>query len=185
MRQSPGRRRRQGVPSRLKSGKRGDAEQMPALPWRTRDVVLEFTIYFSPAFKKINGTVLAVFVGARRDASKILRNRRFHRPDEGMNRTENEDRGLLIPAGFAQRLSPIFRGVRFERPRRIGAKLCRDSERTQERPRFHVSRDDQRILDVALAQGLNESVHVARFAPVGERKLVFGGGQSQRTDHHS
>src|SRR5882762_1930613 len=39
-------------------------------------------------------------------------------------------------------------------------------------------------MNVARAHRLNESVHVARFAPVSERKLVFGGGQSQRTDHH-
>ena len=39
-------------------------------------------------------------------------------------------------------------------------------------------------MDVALAHFLNESVHVTCLPPVGKGKLVFGGGQSQRTDHH-
>src|SRR2546426_1857178 len=74
--------------------------------------------------------------------------------------------------------------MRFERPGRVGSKLSRDPERTQELARFHVSRDDHRILDVALAHGLYDSVHVARLAAVSKRNLVFCRGQTQRADHH-
>src|SRR3989475_10870654 len=74
--------------------------------------------------------------------------------------------------------------MRFERPGRVGSKLSRDPERTQELARFHVSREDHRILDVALAHGLYDSVHVARLAAVSKRNLVFCRGQTQRNDHH-
>src|SRR5258708_10529940 len=72
----------------------------------------------------------------------------------------------------------------FKCPCRIGAKLSGNPERTQERPRFNVSCDDRRILDVALAHGSNDPVHVARLAAVSKRNLVFYRSQPQRSNHH-
>src|SRR5260221_12294833 len=94
------------------------------------DVALKFAIDFISAFKKINRTVLAAFVGARRHTSEIFRNRCFHRPDKGMNRTDNEDRRFLIPAGFPQYCASVFRRMRFKGPCRVGAKL-RDRKSTR------------------------------------------------------
>ena len=74
--------------------------------------------------------------------------------------------------------------MRFKRPGSIRTQLSWNSEGTQKGTRFHVARDDQRIVDVALAHRLNEPVHVPRFATVGEGKLVFSGSQTERTNHH-
>ncbi len=101
-----------------------------------------------------------------------------------MNRTDNEDRRFLIPAGFPQYFASVFRWMWFKGPCRVGAKLGWNPERTQKRPRFHVASDDHRVLDVTLAHGLNEPVHVTCLAAVGNRNLVFRRCQPQRTDHH-
>src|SRR6266481_1653638 len=85
-------------------------------PGESGDIVLEFAINFIAAFKKINGTVLAIFVGASRGAGQILCNRCFHRPHERMNRTKNKDGSLLIPAGFPQHLARVFGRMRLEGP---------------------------------------------------------------------
>src|SRR2546427_5848169 len=53
--------------------------------------------------------------------------------------------------------------------RSVCAKLRRNSQRTQECPRFHIASDDHRIMDVPSAHGLNETVHVTCFSPIGER----------------
>ena len=39
-------------------------------------------------------------------------------------------------------------------------------------------------MDVAFARGLDDSVHVARFPAVRERKFIFRGSQPERADHH-
>src|SRR5260370_604868 len=74
--------------------------------------------------------------------------------------------------------------MRFKGPCRVGAKLGWNPQRTQKRPRFHVASDDHRVLDVTLAHGLNDPVHVTCLAAVSKRNLVFSRSQSQRTNHH-
>src|SRR5258708_36957391 len=74
--------------------------------------------------------------------------------------------------------------MRLKRPGGVRAKLRRNSQRTQECPRFHIASDDHRIMDVPGAHGLNETVHVTRFSPIGERELILRRSEPQRTDHH-
>ena len=106
-------------------------------------VVTIFPIHLRPRLKKVNSAVLAVFVCAGGRARDVFRNGSLHGPDKWVNRTQNQDRRLFVPARVAQRFSAVFRGVRLERPGRIRPKLRRNAQRAEQRLRFHVARDDQ------------------------------------------
>src|SRR5260370_9362261 len=75
----------------------------------TGNVVTIFPIHLRSGLKKANGAVLALFECASGRAGDVFRDGSLHGPDKWVNRTQNQDRSLLVPALFPQRFSAIFR----------------------------------------------------------------------------
>src|SRR5260370_31902437 len=94
---------------------------------KSRDVAAVFFVHLVARLMEIHGAVLAFLVGAGGGARDVFRDGRFHRPDKGVNWTKNENRGLLVPARFAQGLAREFGWMRLERPVRIGAQVGTDA----------------------------------------------------------
>ncbi len=86
-----------------------------------------------------------------------------------MNWAEHEDGSFFVPTCFAQRLARVLRRMRFESPSRVRAQLSGNSEFAQQILRFHVARDDQRIVDITRAHVFDQRIHVPGFRPVGKR----------------
>src|ERR1700686_91981 len=86
-----------------------------------RDVATVFGVYFGPRLMKVNCTVLGLFVSAGSHARDVFCDRGWHRPDERMNRTEHEDKGLFVPTRFTESFAGIFRRMRLKCPGRVGA----------------------------------------------------------------
>ena len=109
----------------------------------TVEVVLKFAVNIRTRLVKINRAILAFFIGAGSGASDIFCERSFYRPDERMNRAEDENGSFFVPAGVAQRFAAVGIWMRLERPGCIGAKLGGDAEFAQHGLRFDVARDHQ------------------------------------------
>src|ERR1700730_4687980 len=148
------------------------------------NVVAILFFYHWTRFVEIDGSILAVLVGAGRDARHILRDRSFHWPNERMNRAEDEYRRLFVPTGVPERFPSVGECMRFKGPGGVRAELGGNPQLAQEVLRLGIARDHQRFVNVSFAHVLNQGIHVASFAAIGERKFVFRGGQAQRADQH-
>src|SRR5437870_10443246 len=104
----------------------------------SRNVVFEFSIHFGSGLKEINGTILAVVIGAGSDARDVFRNGGFHRPDERMNGAEDEYGCLFVPARIARHLSAVLGRMRFNGPGGFRPKPGWNSRGTQRGRRSHV-----------------------------------------------
>ena len=82
---------------------------------------------------EVDGSVLALFVGAGRYPGDVLGDGRFHWPDEGMNGTQHENRCLFVPARVAQNFAGVFGRVGLEGPGGVGAEFRGNAELAEER----------------------------------------------------
>src|SRR6476660_7082393 len=87
------------------------------------DVMPKFAVDVRARLEEIYGAILAVFVSARRCSRDVFSNGRAHRPDKGMNRTQHEDGGLLVPTCLAEDLPGVLLRMRVKGPRRVGAQF--------------------------------------------------------------
>src|SRR5262249_27632878 len=106
-------------------------------------VVLELALDVVTGLMEIDGAVLAFLVSASGNARDVFGEGCFHGPHEGMNWAKDEDGGLFVPAGVAQRFAAVGIGIRFEGPSRVGAEFGRDAEFTEDGLRLDVTGDDQ------------------------------------------
>src|SRR5215467_9595919 len=122
---------------------------------------------------KVNGAVLALLVSASGYEREILRNRALDRPHERKNWAEREDGRLFVPTCLTEDFQAIFGGMGLKRPGSICAQFGLNAKFIQQDLRFCAARNDQRILDVALAHVFNEWVHVPGFPTIADRQLVL------------
>ena len=133
---------------------------------------------------EVNGPVVTGLVQPQQGTGGELGQRGPHRPPEGVDGAEPQDRSASIPTGGFQLLFPVFRSMGFKGPGRIGPQLSRYPQTAQDALRFLVAGDDQRIGTETPAHALQKAVHVAGFRSISHRKPVMGGGDSQAADHH-
>ena len=156
-----------------------DGEHAMLLPKRacradkSIDVVFVLAIRFGTGFVEIDRAILAFFVGSGGDARDIFCKRRFHRPHERMNRAKNQHGCFFVPSGIAQCFAAICVGMRFEGPGGVGSEFGGNAEFAEHGLRFHISRNDQRMVDVARTHSFNERVHVAGLSAVANGQFIF------------
>src|SRR4029077_9500445 len=127
---------------------------------------------------KIWSAIVAALVRARDLVGDKLRYRSPHRPLEGINGADHQHRLGAVPAGIAEHLAAIIHWRRLESPRRVGAQFSRNAKVTKNRARFLISCNDQRICAEPSAHFADRRIHMASFASVANRELVFRGGDA-------
>src|SRR5689334_17300187 len=87
------------------------------------DVAAVFRVHLGAGLMEIDGAVLALLISAGSEACEVFRKGSLHWPNKRMNRAKHEDGSFFVPAGFAQYLARVFRGMRLEGPSGVRAEL--------------------------------------------------------------
>ncbi|MFN9956544.1 MAG: hypothetical protein ACK55I_25880, partial [bacterium] len=149
-----------------------------------REVAGLLLLHVRSAGVEVDAAEVRVVVGAGEAVRRGLEGIGAHRPDEGVDRADDQDRLLAVPARAGEQLLAEPGGRIAERPGGVRAEPAGDAEAVEDLLRLDVAGDDERALHVARHHRLQALVHRPGLAAVAHRELVLGEREAQRADHH-